>query len=137
MLELNLSSSPKKRGYLGKKPGRYYSADGGAAGAIQHVSADVQRAQYQWVLQQQVPVGAAAEAAPHGRNAKGLPIKKKRKKTRSKQKNLKKDTRPAHAPRAFVSSLGVSVNDALLDRAKAHAQTLLALAARARTTAEN
>ena len=42
-----------------------------------------------------------------------------------------------HAPRAFVSSLGVSVNDALLDRAKAHAQTLLALAARARTTAES
>ena len=42
-----------------------------------------------------------------------------------------------HGHPAFASSLGVSVNDALLDRAKAHAQTLLALAARARTTAEN
>lgn len=90
MIELNLrNSAPQRRP---KPPPQRYFGSVGAEATVCDVSGQQQRAQYAWAL---ANMSGSELQAPHGLDSKGAVIKKKRKKTRSKQKNLKKDTRSA------------------------------------------
>jgi hypothetical protein len=129
-LELNLKDAvqpPWPRGSskrLGRQ--RYYSDNVGDAVAAESLRPSLdsatQRAQYAWAVRQQrysshfgidAPTTAAADA-PLGYNSHGKPIKKRRKKTRSKQKNLRRDTRPPERrPGGSTGPAGVLINHPL------------------------
>lgn len=107
MIELNLRSTPAR---TRKPPQRYFGAKGVEA-TVTEVSSEQQRKQYAWALANSSGPGTPA---PFGFNSRGKPIKKQRKKTRSKQKNLKKDKRPAQLkPRTGVCAAVTSVEAAL------------------------
>ena len=92
MIELNLRNSAAQSPRRPKPPPQRYFGSVGAETTACVVSDQQQRAQYAWAL---ANTAGSELQAPHGLDSKGAVIKKKRKKTRSKQKNLKKDTRSA------------------------------------------
>lgn len=107
MIELNLRSTPSRSR---KPPQRYFGAKGVEA-TVAEVSSEQQRKQYAWALANSSGPGTPA---PFGFNSRGQPIKKQRKKTRSKQKNLKKDRRPAQLNPGTAAFAGVESVEAAL-----------------------
>lgn len=105
MIELNLRSTPARS----RKPPQRYFGSKGVEATVSEVGSEQQRKQYAWALATSSGPGTPA---PFGFNAKGKPIKKKRKKTRSKQKNLKKDNRPKELKPDATSSTASTLHTA-------------------------